>query len=74
MCGSNAAREAMPMHIMLSSDAKEEVNFTVNDSWIIDLHKPKTFPSSVTINKKGEMVARVLQQMLYPDVDDVQGK
>jgi hypothetical protein len=37
MCGSNAAGEAMPMHIMFSSDAKEEANHAVNASLIIDL-------------------------------------
>jgi hypothetical protein len=90
MCGSNAAGEAMPMHIMFSSDAKEEANFAVNASWIIDLPRvtgqfghdePKTFPSSVMTNEKGGTDARVLQQvllhyikMLYPDADDIPGK
>ncbi len=90
MCGSNAAGEAMPMHIMVLSDAKEEANYAVNASWIVNLphvtgrfghDEQKTFPLSVTMNGEGGMDARVLQQVLlhyikvlYPDADDIPGK
>jgi hypothetical protein len=90
MCGSNAAGEAMPMHIMFSSDTKEEANYAVNASLILDLPRKtgqfghdeqKTFPSIVTTNEKGGTDTRVLQQVLlhyikvlYPDADDVPGK
>jgi hypothetical protein len=30
MCGSNAAGEAMPLHIMFSSDASNEENYAMN--------------------------------------------
>jgi hypothetical protein len=59
MCGSNAAGEAMPMHIMFSLDAKKEANYAVNASRIIYLpqvtgqfghDKPRTILSSVMMN------------------------
>jgi len=62
MCGSNAAGEAMPPHIMFSSDAKEAENYAVNAVWILSLprvkgifghEEEKVFPASVTTNDKG---------------------
>ncbi len=37
MCGSNATGEAMPLHVMFSSEAKQESNYAVNAAWILDL-------------------------------------
>jgi hypothetical protein len=90
MCGSNTAGEAMPLHIMFSSDAKEAENYAVNAAWILSLprvkgifwHKEeKVFPASVTTNEKGGTDGRVLWQLwlyyvkhLYPDVADTPGK
>jgi hypothetical protein len=70
---SNAASAAMQVHIMFSSDAKEEANYTINATWIIDLprvtgqfghNEPNPFPSSVTTNEKSGTDERVLQQVL----------
>jgi len=90
MCGSNAAGEAMPLHIMFSSDAKEADNYAVNAAWIVSLprvkgtfghQEEKVFPASVTTNEKGGTDGRVLRQLLlyyvknlYPDVADTPGK
>ena len=90
MCGSNAAREAMSIHIMFSSDAKEESNYAVNAAWILDLPRvtaqfghdeEKTFAASVTTNEKGGTDGRVLKQVLnhyvtqlFPDAADIPGK
>ena len=72
MCGSNAAGEAMPLHVMFSSKAEEE-NMAVKLSWIDGLpsvsgmfghDEVKTFPASVTVNEKGGTDARVLRQVL----------
>ena len=89
MCGSNAAGEAMPLHVMFSSKAEEE-NMAVKLSWIDGLpsvsgmfghDEVKTFPASVTVNEKGGTDARVLRQVLmhyvvtlFPDAADVDGK
>ena len=71
MCGSNAAGEPMPLHIMFSSTAEEE-NMAVKLSWIAGLPTvtwqfghdvEKTFPASVTVNEKGRTDARVLRQV-----------
>ena len=35
MLGSNSAGEAMPIHIMFASKAKEESNYQINPEWII---------------------------------------
>ncbi len=54
MCGSNPVGESIPMHIVFSSNAKEEANYAANASWIVDLPQVtgqcghgerKTFPS-----------------------------
>lgn len=90
MCGSNAAGEAMPLHIMFSSDASNEENYAVNAAWILALprvtgifghDKEKSFPASVTTNEKGGTDGRVLRQLLmyyvntlYPDAADIAGK
>jgi hypothetical protein len=69
MCGSNAAGEEMPLHIMFSSDAEEAQNYAVNAAWIVALprvtgkfghDKEKSFPASVTTNEKGGTDGRVL--------------
>jgi hypothetical protein len=87
MCGSNAAGEAMPIHIMFSSDAKEESNYAVYAAWILDLpaqfghDEEKTFAASVTTNEKGGSDGRVLKQVLnhyvtqlFPDAANIPGK
>jgi hypothetical protein len=90
MCGSNAAGEAMPIHIMFSSDAKEESNYAVNAAWILVLpcvtaqfghDEEKTFAASVTTNEKGGTDGRVLKQVLnhyvtqlFPGSADIPGK
>lgn len=62
MCGSNAAGEAMPLHIMFSSDAKDELNYAVNAAWIVSLPRvtgrfghdeEKSFTASLTTNENG---------------------
>jgi hypothetical protein len=89
MCGSNAAGEAMPLHVMFSSKAEEE-NMAVKLSWVAGLptvseqfghDEVQTFPASVTVNEKGGTDARVLRQVLmhymvtlFPDAADVDGK
>ncbi len=63
----------MPLHIMFSSDAKQESNYAVNAAWILDLphvlgqfghDKEKLFPASATTNEKGGTDGRVLKQVL----------
>jgi hypothetical protein len=38
MCGSNAAGEALPLHIMFSSKAEDEKNYLVNIEWCLAYH------------------------------------
>ena len=80
----------MPLHIMFSSEAKQESNYAVNAAWILNLPRvvgrfghdnDKSFPASVTTNEKGGTDGRVLQQVLqhyiaklFPDVADIPGK
>ncbi len=80
----------MPLHIMFSSDAKQESNYAVNAAWILDLpcvlgqfghDEEKSFPASVTTNEKGGTDGRFLKQVLchyinklYPDAADIPGK
>jgi hypothetical protein len=89
MCGSNAAGEPLPVHVMFSSDAQEE-NYSINYRWIADLpcvqgvfghedvHK---YCTQLTVNDKGGSDCCVLnqrlvgyQERLYPDAVDVPGK
>ena len=60
MCGSNAAGEPMPLHIMFSSSAAEEKNYAVNASWLVGLprvhalfghEEEQCFPATVTTNE-----------------------
>jgi len=37
ICGSNAAGETLPLHIMFSSDDKEAQNHAVNTAWFAAL-------------------------------------
>jgi hypothetical protein len=90
MCGSNAAGEAMPLHIMFSSDTKEAQNYAVNAAWIVALphvtgkfghDQEKSFPASMTTKEKGGTDGHVLRQLLlhnvktlYPDASDTPGK
>jgi hypothetical protein len=62
MCGSNAAGESMPLHIMFSSDAKDELNYAVYAAWIVSLPRvtgrfghdeEKSFTASLTTNENG---------------------
>jgi hypothetical protein len=66
MCGLSTAGEAMPLHIMFSTDAKQESNYAVNASWILDLpcvlgqcqhDEEKSFLASVTANEKERLMA-----------------
>jgi hypothetical protein len=89
MCGSNAAGEPLPVHVMLSSDAQED-NFVVYYRWIAAMPRIQgifghesvnEYCAQVTVNKKGGSDSRVLsqcltayQERLYPDAADVPGK
>ena len=90
MCGSNAAGEPMPLHIMFSSSASHEENYSVNPAWLVGLPRVaakfghdevQCFPPTVTTNEKGGTDARVLAQVLkryiltlFPDSADEPGK
>jgi len=37
MCGSNGAREALPLHIMFLSNAENVESYSVCPEWIFDL-------------------------------------
>jgi hypothetical protein len=59
MCGSNAAGEPLPLHIMFSSAAQDETNYSVSAEWMFDLPRiyaqfghdsPQSFCSTVTEN------------------------
>jgi hypothetical protein len=89
MCGSNAAGEPLPVHVMFSSYAQEE-NFVVDYRWIAAMpriqgifgHKiVNEYCAQVTVNEKGGSDSRVLsqcltayQERLYPNAADVPGK
>jgi len=89
MCGSNAYGETLPLHIVFSSDASNEENFTVNTDWITGLptvkclfgmDKENELSASVSVNRKGGSDQRVLKDILlnyvhrlYPDVADIHG-
>ncbi len=73
MCGSNAAGEPMPLHIMFSSSASHEENYAVNPAWLVGLPRVaakfgfdevQCLPPTVTTNEKGGTDARVLAQVL----------
>jgi hypothetical protein len=89
MCGSNAAGEPLPVHVMFSSDTQEE-NYSIDYCWIAnfprvqgvfgreDVHE---YCTQLTVNDKGSSDCRVLnqcltryQERLYPDAADVPGK
>jgi hypothetical protein len=89
MCGSNAAGEPLPVHVMFSSDAQEE-NYSIDYSWIADFPRVQgvfghedvhEYCTQLTVNDKGGSDCRVLNQCLtgyqyrfYPDAADVPGK
>jgi hypothetical protein len=89
MCGIDAASEPLPLHIMFSSPAQEENNYSLSAEWMFDLPRVyaqfghdshQSFCSPVTINSKGGMDSRVLHQVLmsyveplYPDARDEVG-
>jgi hypothetical protein len=89
VCGSSAAGEPLPLHIMFSSSAQNEENYSVSAEWMFDLpcvfvqfghETSQSFPCSVTVNPKGGTDARVLAQLLssyierlYPDARDQAG-
>jgi hypothetical protein len=66
MCGSNAAGEPLPLHIMFSSEANKKSNYTVNVQWIFNFghDSHRSIPSSVTVNPAGGTDSRVLSQVL----------
>jgi hypothetical protein len=39
VCGSNAAGEPLPLHIMFSSSAQSEDNYSVSAEWMFDLSR-----------------------------------
>jgi hypothetical protein len=70
MCGSNAAGEALPVHVMFSSDAQEG-NYQVDAIWIADFprmvasfgnEEEQEFCNNVTVNEKGGSDSHVLHQ------------
>ena len=77
-CGSNAAEEALPLHIMFSSDAENVENCSVSAEWIFDLphvyvqyghDSNKSFPATVTVNSKGGTDSCVLMLFLFSDIE-----
>jgi hypothetical protein len=78
MCGSNAAGEALPLHIMFSSKAEDEKKYSINIEWPFGLPRvfaefghssPQSFPASVTINQKMGTDSHVLAQLLQSYVE-----
>jgi hypothetical protein len=78
MCGSNTAGEALPIHIMFSSKAEDEKNYSVIIEWCFSLPRVfaqfghfslQSFPASVTVNPKGGTDSRVLAQLLMSYVE-----
>ncbi len=58
VCGSNAAGEPLPLHIMFSSSAQSEDYYSVSAEWMFDLPRvfvqfgheaSQSFPSTVTV-------------------------
>lgn len=90
ICGSNAFGEAMPIHIVYSSDATDETRFSVNTDWLqglpkvectFGMEKSQTLGATVSVNEKGGSDARVLKDVLikyierlYPDIADTAGE
>jgi hypothetical protein len=88
MSGSNAAGEALPVHIMFSSDAQGE-NYQVDARWIANFprvvarfgnEEDQEFCAQVMVNMKGGSDSRVLHQALvcytrrlYPYASDLPG-
>jgi len=71
MCGSNAAGEPLPMHIMFSSTAGSEENFQVRADWVARLPSVKVkfgmnlvtvIGPTLTVNSKGGSDSRTLYQ------------
>jgi hypothetical protein len=72
VCGSNATGEALPVHVMFSSDAQEE-NYQVDTRWLANFphvvarfgnEEDQEFCAQVTVNEKGGSYSRVLHQAL----------
>jgi hypothetical protein len=72
MCGSNAAGEPLPVHVMFSSDAQEE-NYSIDYRWIADFPRVQgvfghedvhEYCTQLTVNDKGGSDCRVLDQFL----------
>ncbi|MGH7955114.1 MAG: hypothetical protein ACREOZ_04055, partial [Gloeomargaritales cyanobacterium] len=90
MCGSNAAGETLPIHICFSSDAQDEENYQIKQSWLANCPRvtvsfghlaPVNLPTTATVNPKGGTDSRVLKQVLiqyieklYPDAVDVKAR
>jgi hypothetical protein len=88
-CGSNAAGEPLPVHVMFSSDTQEE-NYSIDYRWIADFPRVQgvfghedvhEYCTQLMVNDKGGSDCRVLNQCLtgyqarlYPDAADVTGK
>jgi hypothetical protein len=88
MFGSNAAGEALPVHVMFSSDAQEE-NYQVDARFLANFprvvarfgnEEDQEFCAKVTVNEKSVSDSRVLHQAitcytqrLYPDASDLPG-
>ncbi len=60
MCGSNAAGKPKPLHIMFSSTASNEDNYSVNATWLLgmpivhthfEIEVEQYFRATVTINE-----------------------
>ena len=68
--GSNAAEEALPLHIMFSSDAENVENCSVSAEWIFDLpHVYVQYGHEVTVNSKGGTDSCVLMLFLFSDIE-----
>jgi hypothetical protein len=88
MCSSNAACEALPVHVMFSYDDQEE-NYQVDARWLANFphmvarfenEEDQDFCAQITVNEKGGSDSRFLHQALtcytrrlYPDASDLPG-
>jgi hypothetical protein len=86
MCGSTAAGEPLPVHVIFSSDAQKE-NMVVDYRWIADFPRVqgwyghevvRAYCIQLTVNEKGESVCCTshqclmeYQQRMWPDAADI---
>jgi hypothetical protein len=89
VCGSNAEGEALPIHVVFSSDSQEE-NYQVDARWLAEFPRVRAsfghddeeeLCAQVTVNERGGTYGRVLHHSLscytermYPNAADLVGR